>query len=224
MPAAEQGCARGLPRAEPSGGVGAAALACGGTRWRRCSSRGGAWRQQGWAAQCSGRFAGLGARGDGEQAHAGAARGVRRRRSRASAAALRLRRCGIQAGMGLERERRARRSSPATRLERREAGKWNSTRGAELDGAVNGGRGLQLRFRPAEGSIEHEMERRRCRARLRGLQREESRHGGERWPESAPARRAAARVRLSCVLCARARKGEREGESELGIPLSNVGA
>ena len=33
-----------------------------------------------------------------------------------------------------------------------------------------------------------------------------------------------ARARLSCVLCARARKGEREGESELGIPLSNVGA
>ena len=31
-----------------------------------------------------------------------------------------------------------------------------------------------------------------------------------------------ARARLSCVLCARARKGERGGESELGIPLGNV--
>jgi len=64
----------------------------------------------------------LGALGGDEQAHAGVARGVRRRRNRASAAALRLRRCGIQAGMGLGRERRARRSSPATRFERKEAG------------------------------------------------------------------------------------------------------
>jgi len=33
-----------------------------------------------------------------------------------------------------------------------------------------------------------------------------------------------ARARLSCVLCTRERKGERGSESELGVPLGNVGA
>ena len=78
---------------------------------------------------------------------------------------------------------------------------------------------------PRFGSNELGNGRRRWRARWSGLEREESRHGGERWPESAPARRAAARVAwLRCALRARARKGERGGESELGVPLGNVGA
>ena len=69
-------------------------------------------------------------------------------------------------------------------------------------------------IRPAEGSTEHEMERRRWRARLRGLGRAESRHGGEGWPESAPA---AALLELSSAACsAHARKGERGGEIQLG--------
>ena len=113
------------------------------------------------------------------------------------------------------RTRGPRGSSPRGRIGRREAGKWNSTRGGGARRGSNGGRGLQLRFRPAEGSIEHEMERRRCRARLRGLQREESRHGGERWPESAPARRAAARV--TRVLCSLEEEGD--GTKWIGLRI-----
>ena len=86
-------------------------------------------------------------------------------------------------------------------------------RGAEL-GRQQWRTAVWSLIRPAEGSTEHEMERRRWRARLHGLGRGESRHGGEGWPESAPV---AALLELSSVACsARARKGEQGGEIGLG--------
>jgi len=60
----------------------------------------------------------------------------------------------------------------------------------------------QALIRPRVGSNELRKRRRRWRARWSSLEREESRHGGERWPESAPARRAAGLglLELHCVL------------------------
>ena len=55
--------------------------------------------------------------------------------------------------------------------------------------------------------------RRSFGARSRGLGRGESKHGGERWPESAPARRAACSLGCS-VLCSLEEEGERGGENE----------
>jgi len=121
----------------------------------------------------------LGALGGDEQAHAGVARGVRRRRNRASAAALRLRRCGIQAGMGLGRERRARRSSPATRFERKEAVEGSSTARVRFGGLGDGDRRSGASIRPGIGANEFVEGRRSFGAKSRGLGRGESGGGGE---------------------------------------------
>jgi len=61
----------------------------GGARWPGRSGHGEARRQREGAAQRRGVLGDLGALGGDEQAHAGVARGVRRRRNRASAAARR---------------------------------------------------------------------------------------------------------------------------------------
>ena len=124
-----QGRARGRPRAEP-----AAALA---RRRQLAAARGGG------AVPAA---AGQGGRGEGRRSTPGAqaAQGrtaalrepARRRPATAQrwrsaihggAAVVQRRRPRNRAGIGLERERTARRSSPATQFERREIGRWSST-------------------------------------------------------------------------------------------------
>ena len=83
---AAQGRARRRPAAAPRPG---ATAARGGARWPGRSGHGEARRQREGAAQRRGVLGDLGALGGDEQAHAGVARGVRRRRNRASAAARR---------------------------------------------------------------------------------------------------------------------------------------
>ena len=83
---AAQGRARRRPAAAPRPG---ATAARGAARWPGRSGHGEARRQREGAAQRRGVLGDLGALGGDEQAHAGVARGVRRRRNRASAAARR---------------------------------------------------------------------------------------------------------------------------------------
>jgi len=63
--------------------------------------------------------------------------------------------------------------------------------GAELGGQQWWPRAAQGPIRPVLGANGFGEGRRSFGARSRGLGRGESKHGGERWPESAPARRAA---------------------------------
>ena len=130
-PAAGAGARARRPRAEP-----VAALAW---RWQLAAA---------WGGGAVPAAAGQGGRGEGRRSTPGgqAAQGrtaalreparrrlamAQRRRSaiHGGAAVVQRRRPRNRAGIGLGRERIARRSSPATQFERREAGKWNSTRG-----------------------------------------------------------------------------------------------
>ena len=148
-------------RGRPRGGAGASAQVArggakargdGGSRRRAVAGPFRPWRSKapagGGGATTRGARRPRGAR----RRRAGPRRGGARRAPaaqqgfRGGAAALRLRRCGIQAGMGLGRERRARRSSPATRFERKEAGEGSSTARAKFGGLGDDGRRLEGRF------------------------------------------------------------------------------
>jgi hypothetical protein len=162
-----------------------AAAARGGMRRQRRSGRGRAGGLREEAARRRGVLGDLGARGNSPWPRTGAARGVRRRRSRPSAAALRLRRCGIRAGIGLGRKRTAQGCSPCPRIERR----WTGGRGA-TEGRSSG---AARQWRPAvAGTLKVDSARgwlERARERVEeakgefvrlGAQRIEARRRG--WP------------------------------------------